>query len=677
MRRILGVCAATIAILPAVVVGPAQAAPPANDTFPGPGIAGSTFSGTTDQATRQVSEPLNAAGDVASAWYTWTAPSTGMFTIDLCSAQTPTDTMLGVYVGGSVGALAKVASSDDDAQCEGAATPYASAVTFPANAGTPYRVSVSGAIGSGQTGPFAGRIDPGPNTAAAGNPASALDSATGDSTMIGIVEGAASGSLACAVDGGAPVSCDNGLHMTGLADGPHVARVRATVAGQADPTPAVWRFSVDRTAPDTQLISADLSTPASPTFGFGATEAGSTFSCSLSATTFADCYSPTAITGLCAGTDEFRVRARDAAGNVDATPAAQTFSVPSGVCTTPTVFTDVPSSISDYGAGVFAVVNAGGGAMAVSFQYGPTASYGFETAPILAAGTGNQPEGASVYGTPGTAVHYRAIARTGSGLVFAGQDRVASLTVPAPGAPTITVGTPVVTQTTIDLPYTATVAPPAGSRKTSSGAVLIARIPPSSFQGYADLDVIAADGQPHTGTFHVAHLAPGTTVELIPAASDVANSRSGLVAPMLVTTAAADASGGGGGGVSPAPIEAPPVVVPGPLPPAKPPVKVSPLGKVTVAAPRRATLRKGRWTASVACRQACRLTATLTSGTVVLARASGKRTTKGTLKLKFKATSTGAKRLARSGKTKLALTVTATDALGLKLGTAKRALTFR
>jgi hypothetical protein len=667
-------------ILSVAVVGPAEAAQPVNDTFTmAPAIVGSTFSGTTDQATREASEPLNVSGDSASVWYKWTAPSTGMFTIDLCGAQTPTDTMLGVYVGGAVGSLSKVASNDDDAQCEGAAHPYASAVTFQANAGTPYRVSVSGTSGIGQTGPFAGRIDPGPNTAVAGNPTPALDSATGDSVVIGVVEGAASGSLACALDGGAPVSCDTALHMTGLADGPHAVRVRATVAGQADPTPAIWRFSVDRAAPDTQLISSDLSTPGSPSFGFGATEAGSWFSCSLNATTFADCVSPEAITGLCAGADEFRVRARDAAGNVDATPAAQTFSVPSGVCTTPTVFTDVPSGVSDYGASVFAVVNAGGGAMGVSFQYGPTSSYGSETAPMLAAGTGDQPEGAQVFGTPGSAVHYRAVARTGSGLVFAGEDRIASLTVPAPGAPSITVGAPVVTQTTIDLPYTATVAPPAGSRKSTSGALLIGRIPPSSFKNYADLNGIPGDGQPHTGTFHVGHLAPGTTIELMPTVSDTANNRLWLVAPMMVTTAPADAGGGGGGGgaASPGPGEGPPAVVPGPLPPTTPVVKVSPLGKVTVAAPRRVTLRKGRWTASVVCKQACRISATLTAGTVVLARASGQRTTKGTLKLKFKTTRTGAKRLARRRRTKLALTVTATDPLGIKLATAKRTLTFR
>jgi hypothetical protein len=119
------------------------------------------------------------------------------------------------------------------------------------------------------------------------------------------------------------------------------------------------------------------------------------------------------------------------------------------------------------------------------------------------------------------------------------------------------------------------------------------------------------------------------------------------------------------------------VVVPGPSPPATPAAKVSPLGKLSVAKARRVTLRKGHWTAKVVCKQACRVSATLTAGTVVLARASGRRTAKGTLKLTFKATSTGAKRLARKRSTKLALTLTATDALGIKLGTAKRTLTFR
>jgi hypothetical protein len=79
---------------------------------------------------------------------------------------------------------------------------------------------------------------------------------------------------------------------------------------------------VDSTAPETSIDSG----PASPTeettsnFTFSADEAGVTFECSLDGASFTSCASPAEVTGLTPGDHTFRVRARDAAGNVDATP---------------------------------------------------------------------------------------------------------------------------------------------------------------------------------------------------------------------------------------------------------------------------------------------------------------------------------------------------------------------
>lgn len=69
-------------------------------------------------------------------------------------------------------------------------------------------------------------------------------------------------------------------------------------------------------------------------FGFESSEPGSTFECSLkgkdldqAVTAFSDCASPRAYRGLDPGKFEFRVRATDAAGNVDPTPAVAKFEI--------------------------------------------------------------------------------------------------------------------------------------------------------------------------------------------------------------------------------------------------------------------------------------------------------------------------------------------------------------
>jgi hypothetical protein len=56
------------------------------------------------------------------------------------------------------------------------------------------------------------------------------------------------------------------------------------------------------------------------TFTFTSTEADSSFECSLNGATFAACASPFTVKGK-KGKNHFEVRAKDAAGNVDATPA--------------------------------------------------------------------------------------------------------------------------------------------------------------------------------------------------------------------------------------------------------------------------------------------------------------------------------------------------------------------
>jgi subtilisin-like proprotein convertase family protein len=85
----------------------------------------------------------------------------------------------------------------------------------------------------------------------------------------------------------------------------------------------------DTTAPDTTITSgpSGLTRSTSAAFGFSSSEAGSSFECKLDSGAFAACISPKSYTNLKNGRHVFRVRAIDAAGNVDPTPAVRAWTV--------------------------------------------------------------------------------------------------------------------------------------------------------------------------------------------------------------------------------------------------------------------------------------------------------------------------------------------------------------
>ena len=100
-----------------------------------------------------------------------------------------------------------------------------------------------------------------------------------------------------------------------------------------DATPASRTWTIqppDTTPPDTTIDTGPSGTvtSSSASFAFSANESGSTFQCSLDSTTaYTACSSPKDYSGLAAGSHTFRVRAIDAAGNVDATPASRTWTI--------------------------------------------------------------------------------------------------------------------------------------------------------------------------------------------------------------------------------------------------------------------------------------------------------------------------------------------------------------
>src|SRR5919108_415252 len=94
--------------------------------------------------------------------------------------------------------------------------------------------------------------------------------------------------------------------------------------------------TADTTVPDTTLTGDPeyWTGKADPVFTFTASKVGSMFECSLDAVGFYPCTSPRTYDALAAGSHTFRVRAVDAAGRIDPTPATLTWSVPA---TTPGV----------------------------------------------------------------------------------------------------------------------------------------------------------------------------------------------------------------------------------------------------------------------------------------------------------------------------------------------------
>jgi len=142
-------------------------------------------------------------------------------------------------------------------------------------------------------------------------------------------------SFECKVDGGGFADCTSPHTTPQLPDGPHTFFVRATdAADNTDGTPASRSFTVaasppaDTTPPETSIDSgpAGSTDDPTPTFTFSS-EAGASFECQLDGVGFSPCGSPFTTAALTAGPHTFEVRAKDAVGNTDATPAARGFSV--------------------------------------------------------------------------------------------------------------------------------------------------------------------------------------------------------------------------------------------------------------------------------------------------------------------------------------------------------------
>jgi hypothetical protein len=131
----------------------------------------------------------------------------------------------------------------------------------------------------------------------------------------------------CGLDEPVFAECASPYLSPPLAEESHTFQVKTVDAG-VESEPASYTWTVDITDPDTSITASppNPSNDVSPEFEFTSSEAGSTFECKLDSDAFATCVSPESVS-VPAGTHTFSVRATDAAGNVDITPASYTWTV--------------------------------------------------------------------------------------------------------------------------------------------------------------------------------------------------------------------------------------------------------------------------------------------------------------------------------------------------------------
>jgi hypothetical protein len=131
-------------------------------------------------------------------------------------------------------------------------------------------------------------------------------------------------------------ACESPKTLTGLRDGKHTFGVRPVIDDDPDSDTneltygheSTQEFTVDGTAPTSSIGFGPTGTTeqTAASFAFSASEADTTFECSMDGDSFAACDSPASYYNLPVAEHTFSVRATDAAGNTGP-PASRTFTV--------------------------------------------------------------------------------------------------------------------------------------------------------------------------------------------------------------------------------------------------------------------------------------------------------------------------------------------------------------
>jgi hypothetical protein len=186
--------------------------------------------------------------------------------------------------------------------------------------------AVDPAKNTGSASAYGWTIDSRPPTAAFAAGPSALSNSRSATFAFSTDEASA---VECRLDTGGFEPCSSPASYLGLVDGAHMLSVRPTDAVGNVGNVAAYAWTIDATAPETTLGSRPRSKTmvVSATFTFSASEPVS-FECRLDGSAFSRCSSPKRYAGLRRGRQHnFAVRSIDAAGNVDATPAAHRWAI--------------------------------------------------------------------------------------------------------------------------------------------------------------------------------------------------------------------------------------------------------------------------------------------------------------------------------------------------------------
>ena len=200
-----------------------------------------------------------------------------------------------------------------------------------------------------------------------------------------------SATFECVVDAHAAQPCSSPFSQI-LADGSHTFSVRAEDGnGNVDDTPAEYVWTIDTVAPDTMLT---LAPPAADNsvmveFDFTSNEDNVTFECSLDNAGFVACTSGQLFGPVGNGAHSFAVRARDRAGNVDATPATYAWTVDTSTPDTQIASGPTGSTRATTASFTFTSPDAGAGAtFQCSLDGAPFAACTSPfTTPVLAQGS--------------------------------------------------------------------------------------------------------------------------------------------------------------------------------------------------------------------------------------------------------------------------------------------------
>lgn len=135
----------------------------------------------------------------------------------------------------------------------------------------------------------------------------------------------------CNLDGAGFRTCSRALYFDDLQDGEHTLEVKARdLAGNEDATPAVHTWRVDNTPPETTATprQQEVTCETTARFDFVSEDvSGVSFECSLDGAAFAACPTPPVFSNLGTGPHTLQVRAKDGAGNADATPVSISWTI--------------------------------------------------------------------------------------------------------------------------------------------------------------------------------------------------------------------------------------------------------------------------------------------------------------------------------------------------------------